>query len=342
MPSPPPSTRISRAGQGGEARMHQRLVVAVFVARGKLQVVVEVEPGFVAPAGDDDALVGAGFGVDDVLVVEVGLGQADEVAGETEGDGECADHRDALRAQCRQRAELGAEQPQRPGGNQRVEQAEQQRAPDQPEVRRQQQREQQRHGQRADVVDAEHLRHEVLEGHFALEDAHDQRNLQPDQYPDQQHQAVEREAEGSGVQREQQEQQSGGKAAEQTHQQFDLDEAHQQVADDVLRQPGADAHGKQVGADHGGELRHRIAQQVARQRAGDQLVGQPAGGDDENGDEQWGLHVSRAGWPARRRQRRAADADFRGSGFVRDGCFPGSQRLGAQQGFELAVEFGDA
>jgi hypothetical protein len=119
-----------------------------------------------------------------------------------------ADHRHALRAQHRQRAQLRAEQPQRPGGDQGVEQAEQQRAPHQAEVRRQQQREQHRHRQRADVVEAEHLRHEVLERHLALEDAHDQRNLQPDQDADQQHQAVEREAEGPGVQREQQEQQS--------------------------------------------------------------------------------------------------------------------------------------
>jgi hypothetical protein len=139
----------------------------------------------------------------------------------------------------------------------------------QAEVRRQQQREQHRHRQRADVIDAEHLRHQILERHFALEDAHDQRNFQPDEDADQQHQAVQREAEGPGVQGKQQEQQPGREAAEQADQQFDLDEAQQQPGHgcgaDMLRQPGADAHGEQVGADHGGELGHRIAQQVAGQ-----------------------------------------------------------------------------
>jgi hypothetical protein len=153
-------------------------------------------------------------------------------------------------------------------------------------VRRQQQGKQHRYRERADVVESKHLRDQILERHFALQDAHDQRNLQSDQDADQQHQAVEREAEGPRVEGEQQEQQPGREAAEQADQQFDLDEAHQQIAADIFRQPGADAHREQVDADHGGELHHRVAQQVARQRAGDQLVSQAAGRDDENGDQQ--------------------------------------------------------
>jgi hypothetical protein len=97
-------------------------------------------------------------------------------------------------------------------------------------VRRQQQGKQHRYRQRADVVEAEHLRHQILERHIALEDAHDQRDFQADEDADQQHQPVEREAEGPGMEREQQEQQARREAAEQADQQLDLDEAHQQVA----------------------------------------------------------------------------------------------------------------
>ena len=55
---------------------------------------------------------------------------------------------------------------------------------------------------------------------------------------------------------------------------------------DEARQPRADAHREQVGADDGAELQHRVAEQVAGQRAGGQFVEQPAGGDDEHRGEQ--------------------------------------------------------
>jgi hypothetical protein len=44
MPSPPPSTSTCSARRGRHRRMHQRLVVAVLVARVELQVAVEEEP----------------------------------------------------------------------------------------------------------------------------------------------------------------------------------------------------------------------------------------------------------------------------------------------------------
>jgi hypothetical protein len=163
---------------------------------------------------------------------------------------------------------------------------------------RQQQREQHRDRQGTDVVEGEHLGDQVLELHLALEDAHDQRDLQPDQDADQQHQAVEREAEGPGMQGEQEEQQPRRDAAEQADQQLDLDEAQQQVSRHVLRQPGTDAHGEQVGADHRRELGHRVAEQVAGQRAGDEFVGQPAGGDDEDRGQQRTLHYRETAKPA--------------------------------------------
>ena len=64
--------------------MHQRLVVAVFVVRRKLQVVVEEQPQVVAPAGDNDALVGRRFGMDDLVGVEMRFGQRRQLPGTDE------------------------------------------------------------------------------------------------------------------------------------------------------------------------------------------------------------------------------------------------------------------
>ena len=69
-------------------------------------------------------------------------------------------------------------------------------------------------------------------------------------------------------------------------QQLDAHEVRDQLALEVARQPGADAHREQVGADDGGELQDRVAQQVAGERAGDELVDQPAGRDDEDRGQQ--------------------------------------------------------
>ena len=60
----------------------------------------------------------------------------------------------------------------------------------------------------------------------------------------------------------------------------------QQVLFDVSREPRADAHGEEIDADDGGELRDGIAEQIAGERAGDQLVDQPAGRDREDGREE--------------------------------------------------------
>ena len=70
------------------------------------------------------------------------------------------------------------------------------------------------------------------------------------------------------------------------HQQLHLQEDADELALHEARQPGAQAHGEQVDADDGGELQHRVAEQVAGQRAGGQLVDQAAGRDDEDAGEQ--------------------------------------------------------
>ncbi len=56
-------------------RMHERLVVAVLVTLGKLQVAVEKQPVAAAAVRHHDALVGRGGGEDHAVLVEMVFGQ---------------------------------------------------------------------------------------------------------------------------------------------------------------------------------------------------------------------------------------------------------------------------
>ncbi len=102
--------------------------------------------------------------------------------------------------------------------------------------------------------------------------------------PTSEHEAVEHGPEERGQVREGQEQEGGGGAAEEGDRQLHLHEAARETALHVARQVGAEAQGGEVDADDGGELRDRVAEHVARQRARHQLVDEPAGGDDEDGE----------------------------------------------------------
>jgi hypothetical protein len=82
------------------------------------------------------------------------------------------------------------------------------------------------------------------------------------------------------------EQRGRHQAAHQPHQQFDAQELRDELPLHKAAQPRADAHGKQVAADDGGKLQHRVAQQVAGQRACGQLVDQAAGGHHEDRGQQ--------------------------------------------------------
>jgi len=70
----------------------------------------------------------------------------------------------------------------------------------------------------------------------------------------------------------------------------DADELTRQVAADEPRQEAADAHREQVGADDRGELEDAVADQIARHRAGDQLVDEPARGDEQDREKQRDRH----------------------------------------------------
>ena len=281
------AARLSRRRQ---SRVDQRLVITVFVARMELQVAVEEEPNAGMAGRDDDPLVSAGLAVEHVVRVEAVLGPARHAIGEDEGHGERGDRQRAGQRLRPDPADLAAKDPERPDGDAGVEQAEERAGADQAELRHEQQRKSNRDGECAEVVEGEHLRDQRLQpagpgAGVALEDAHDERDLEPDQDADRQHERVEGEAErrrAGGLQREQRRRHQ---PADQADQQLDAQEVGDQLALEVSREPGADAHREQIDADDGGELEDRIAEQVAGERAGGELVDEPAGGDDEDRGE---------------------------------------------------------
>src|SRR6185436_18649830 len=57
------------------------------------------------------------------------------------------------------------------------------------------------------------------------------------------------------------------------------------------REVAPHAHGEEVGADHQRELGDAVAQQIAAEGAGHQLVDQPARRDQQHGEEQRDLHA---------------------------------------------------
>jgi hypothetical protein len=92
-------------------------------------------------------------------------------------------------------------------------------------------------GERAEVIEGQDLRDDILEHQVALEDTHDQGNFQSDENADAEHCQVERQLERSRRPGEDEEQRSRRKAAQHTDQQLDLDEAGDEMLLDVARQP---------------------------------------------------------------------------------------------------------
>ncbi len=74
-PSPPPSTSTRRgAGIAAKPGMHQRFVIAVFVARAELQVTVEEQPQVVLESGQHDVLVARIARENDLVGIDVVFG----------------------------------------------------------------------------------------------------------------------------------------------------------------------------------------------------------------------------------------------------------------------------
>ena len=276
---------LGRAMRGHHG-VDQGLVVAVLVALRELQVAVEVQPRALAPLRHHDALVGRAAGEHDAVLVEMVVGQARQMVGAPDARAQQGQHGRAGQGMGARAPQFMPKQQQCPDRHRRIHEAEQQPRAHQAQLGHQQQRKCQRHGQRAQVVEGQHLGHQVLERHIALEDAHHQRNLQPHQRAHHQHHAVQQEPERAGRVGIGNEQRGRQRTADQGHHQLDAQKVRRQVVLEIARQPGAYAHGEQVAADDGGELQDRIAQQIGSQRTRSQFVKQAAGRDHEDADQQ--------------------------------------------------------
>jgi hypothetical protein len=100
--------------------------------------------------------------------------------------------------------------------------------------------------QRPDVVERQHARYQVLELEIPAQQPHQQRDLDPHQDADREHEHIEqRLEEHAGGERG--EQQHRGEPADHAHRDLDLDEALERVAADEPRQPRPHAHREEVG-----------------------------------------------------------------------------------------------
>jgi hypothetical protein len=129
-----------------------------------------------------------------------------------------------------------------------VDEPEKERRAHQTQVRDQDQGEQQRRAQRAQVVERQDVRDDVLEVEPIAQDAHQQRDLEPDQDADDQHHAVKHDAEAV-CETEGQKEDRRREAADQPHHQLDQHEAGGHAAHDKARQARTDAHREQIRAD---------------------------------------------------------------------------------------------
>ena len=175
--------------------------------------------------------------MDDAVGVDAFLGDGSQPVGAGHAADQQGQRQHALRLEVARVLQGVAKQANRPQRHRHVHDAEKQAGAHQAEVWRQGEGKQDGDCQRAEVVDRQHLRHQVLEGHLALQDAHDQRDLQTHQHAGCEHQRIEHQAERPGRMGEHHEQQHGGKAADDADEDLDLDEAHRQRAVDELRQP---------------------------------------------------------------------------------------------------------
>jgi hypothetical protein len=275
----------ARVRQSRERGMHERLVVAVFVARAELQIAIQMEPQIVPAACEDDALIRRGFGKNH----SVGEGGTFRPGGDALRANEAGDeqrqHGEAARAERPRPRQVAAQHPEGGEADRAVQDAEEKARADQSEMRHEEQWKEQRREQRADVVQRQHAGDEVLKLQAVAQDPQQQRNLQSDERTDDENDAVKRHAERIDVAEKREEHRRGG-AADERDDELDADEDGEQMALDELRQPRAHAHREKIDADNRGELCHRIAQQITGEGARCEFIDEPAGRDREDAREE--------------------------------------------------------
>jgi len=270
-------------------RVHQVLVIAVLVPRGELDVTVDEQPGVAGGdrARHDQVLVRRLFAEDDVVEIEMLLGEAREPGAVDERD---AERDDGGETDGEHAVVLLAEQfAERDHADQRdadVHQSDRERGADRAERRQQHEREQHRAEQRADVVQRQDLGDRFLRGLAAGEQGRQHRDLESDERADHQDEAVHHELEQDPCEREGHEQRDAADPAHQSDRDLGPDEVAEVVVSEVARKQRSDAHREHEHADRQRELQDAVAEQVARDRTDDQLIDDAAQRDDQDRDEQ--------------------------------------------------------
>ena len=121
-------------------RQYQRFVVARLIARGELQVAVQVKAGVVLPAGDDQALVGGVALVNDGVAVVALFGEGGDAVGGKEGGGKRGEDEPGAQAERGVTRQLAAEDVRGEQGDGGVQDAKEQRRARHAKARREQQR----------------------------------------------------------------------------------------------------------------------------------------------------------------------------------------------------------
>src|SRR5579884_2077574 len=270
--------------------MHQRLVVTVLIARTELQVLIEEEPQVVLPFRQHDALITRLPAEDHVIRVQLVVGGRRDRIRVQYAHGQSAENGNAGGPQRDHPPDLLAKQPRGPQRYARVHEAEQQRRAHQSQLRNQPDREQDRRAECAQIIERQNAGNQFAKLQPVLQNAHQQRNLEAHQHADGDHNEIEQQPERLRV-GEGEEQHGGRESAHQPDHQFDRYEARHQPARDEFGHPASDAHSEQVAAYDGGELQNAVAQQIAGQRAGNQLINESARGDQEYRKEKGYRHA---------------------------------------------------
>src|SRR5262249_13172066 len=140
-------------------------------------------------------------------------------------------------------------------------------------------REDDRRQQRAEVVEGEDSRDQVAKFQLLLEDSHEQRNLQPDEHANSEDDQIEEDREESKPPERRKEKRRREPAQERDGE-LGLDEPPRDILLQKPREPGTRSESREIQADDEGKLRHRIAQNVARDGSREELVRQAAGRDE--------------------------------------------------------------
>ena len=144
-----------------------------------------------------------------------------------------------------------------------VEHPEKQRRPVQAEFRNEKKREKKGRGQRADIIESEHARDEVLKIQLVLQNPHQQRNLQTDQRADDENRRVKNDTEIRKLAKVRK--RSGAENPPRTATASSMSiNFSARCFIDKARKPRADAHRKKINADDQRKLRDRIAENITR------------------------------------------------------------------------------